>query len=92
VVFKLAVGNNTFLYFSTLGSATAPDRVTAVGNFTVDPSSGALIAVNEGTGAGEDTHLNDAAGGGGSNFTDAGGNVVGKVYCPSSEILGQMAA
>ncbi len=66
----MAVGNNTFLLFSTLGSASAPDRVLSVGNFTFDPSSGALITVNEGTGGGEDTHLNDGAGGGGSNFTD----------------------
>ena len=66
----MAVGNNTFLYFSTLGSATAPDRVFTVGDFTFDPSAGALITVNEGTGGGEDAHLNDGAGGGGSNITD----------------------
>ena len=55
----MAAGNNTFRYFSTLGSATAPGRVTDVGTFTFNPSSGDLITVNEGAGGGEDTHLND---------------------------------
>ncbi|MDG2453771.1 MAG: hypothetical protein P8M63_13210, partial [Paracoccaceae bacterium] len=65
----MAAGNNTLLYFSSLGSARAPDRVLSVGTFTFNPSSGDLITVNEGAGGGEDTHFNDGAGGGGSNIT-----------------------
>ena len=66
----MAVGSNAFLYFRTLGSASAPNRASSIGDFTFDPSSGTLITVNEGEGGGKDTHLNDEQGGGGSNITD----------------------
>ena len=66
----MAAGNNTFLYFTTLGGATAPaGRIITIGSFTLDVSTGINITITEGAGSGEDDIYNDGNGGGGTNIT-----------------------